>query len=211
MAQKQYLNYEGLARVISKLEDRYGTAIQFKGTVADIASLPTIANTKVGSMYNVTAEGTTTADFVEGGGFPFRAGDNVVAVNTGTDELPVMKWDILSGVFDFSDRLQFGTTMPASPTAGQTFLYLGETTYTYTAVTPEGIENPATEGWYELNGEAYTLTTDTTVDSGKTYYTREEEYVKGVIYVYDGTTWVAQSSGDVFVPITSAEIDALFA
>lgn len=40
----------------------------------------------------------------------------------------------------------------------------------YTAVTPVGTENPSTEGWYELSGTSYVLSTDTTVDSSKTYY-----------------------------------------
>lgn len=50
----------------------------------------------------------------------------------------------------------------------------GETTYT--AATPVGSENPSEEGWYERSGSAepytYTLTTDTTVDSEKTYYVK---------------------------------------
>ena len=44
----------------------------------------------------------------------------------------------------------------------------------YSAVTPVGTENPSEEAWYERSGSAgsyvYTLTTDTTVDSQKTYY-----------------------------------------
>ena len=44
--------------------------------------------------------------------------------------------------------------------------------YTYTEVEPEGTENPAEEGWYEYSGQTYTATTDTTVNSEKTYYTR---------------------------------------
>ena len=44
----------------------------------------------------------------------------------------------------------------------------------YSAVTPETGDNPAEKGWYERSGSAgayvYTLTTDTTVASGKTYY-----------------------------------------
>ena len=45
-----------------------------------------------------------------------------------------------------------------------------ETTPTYTAVeNPTG--NPSTSGYYEKNGDEYTLSTDTTVDSEKTYYT----------------------------------------
>ena len=46
----------------------------------------------------------------------------------------------------------------------------------YDAVTPVGTENPSEEGWYERSGSSpnytYTLTTDTTVDSDKTYYAR---------------------------------------
>lgn len=44
----------------------------------------------------------------------------------------------------------------------------------YSAVTPVSTENPSTEGWYERSGSAgsyvYTLSTDTTVNSEKTYY-----------------------------------------
>ena len=41
---------------------------------------------------------------------------------------------------------------------------------TYDAVTPDPSDNPVTEGWYELVGGKYVLSTDTTVDAGKTYY-----------------------------------------
>lgn len=42
----------------------------------------------------------------------------------------------------------------------------------YTAVTPVGSENPATEGWYEKSGNTYVLSADTTVDPQKTYYSK---------------------------------------
>ena len=51
----------------------------------------------------------------------------------------------------------------------------GSASYTYTAVEPVGTENPKEEGWYILSGDNYILTTDTTVDSNKTYYERTEE------------------------------------
>jgi hypothetical protein len=42
---------------------------------------------------------------------------------------------------------------------------------TYTAVeNPSG--NPAEQGWYEKSGDVYSLTKDTEVVSGKTYYTK---------------------------------------
>lgn len=46
------------------------------------------------------------------------------------------------------------------------------TAYTYTAVTPQGDEDPSEEGWFVLVGDAYRPTTDTAVDSNVTYYER---------------------------------------
>lgn len=40
----------------------------------------------------------------------------------------------------------------------------------YDAVTPQGSENPSSEGWYEEDNGAYIPTSDVTVISGKTYY-----------------------------------------
>lgn len=48
----------------------------------------------------------------------------------------------------------------------------------YDAVTPVTGDNPAEKGWYERSGSAgsyvYTLTTDTTVAEGKTYYAKSD-------------------------------------
>ena len=105
--QNKYLDYEGLSYLITKLDEKYASikAFVYKGSVADIANLPTVANASVGSVYNIIAEGTSTSDFVEGSGKKVQAHENVVAVNTGTDADPIMKWDILGGVFDFSDSI----------------------------------------------------------------------------------------------------------
>lgn len=214
MATKSYLDYEGLVELVAKIQEKYAPiqALTFKGTVATISGLPTVAGVDTGSVYNITTGGETTADFVEGAGQVLQDGENVVAVNTGTEALPVMKWDILGGVFDISDRLQFGSAMPASPETGQTFLYLGNTTYTYDPVTPVGTENPKELGWYEYDSvnDEYVLSQDETVQVGTSYFAKHEEYTKGVIYVYSGVAWVAQSSGDTFTHITEQEIDALF-
>lgn len=40
----------------------------------------------------------------------------------------------------------------------------------YTVVTPVSGDNPKNLGWYELSGSTYSLTNDTTVTNGKTYY-----------------------------------------
>lgn len=44
--------------------------------------------------------------------------------------------------------------------------------YTYTEVANPGSANPKAQGWYVLYGDVYSLTTDTAVDSNKTYYSR---------------------------------------
>lgn len=221
MADKKYLDYEGLALFKAKCDEAYALngALNFKGTVATISTLPTVAGAHVGDMYNVTTGGQTTADFVEGAGKVLDDGENVVAVKVTVEVEPgveeeVMKWDILGGVLDVSDKLTFGSSMPAAPADGDTFLYLGNTTYTYLAVVdPQPEDNPAELGWYEEDGSGgYTLSGDTEPQSGKTYYTRTEQYVKGVIYVWNesGLVWVPQSSGDTMSPITDIEIEALF-
>lgn len=125
----------------------------------------------------------------------------------------VKKWDILGGVFKITDRLQFGDEMPSNPEDGQTFLYMGDTTYIYNEVEPAGTENPSEEGWYEIINNEYVLTSDTQVEAGKTYYEKgDEQYVTGVVYVYDATEgeWAGQTAGDTYSPITVAEVDALF-
>lgn len=68
--------------------------------------------------------------------------------------------------------------MPGSVITGGTVeVYedrLAITDKNYAAASPAGTENPSAEGWYERSGSAgayvYTLSTDTTIESGKTYY-----------------------------------------
>ena len=69
--------------------------------------------------------------------------------------------------------------MPGSVVTGDAEIYedrLAPTSESYSAVTPTGTENPSEEGWYERSGSAgsyvYTLTTDTEVNSEKTYYAK---------------------------------------
>ena len=217
MADLKYLDYEGLELYNELIKETYAPiqAIQYKGTVATISGLPTVASQTPGSMYNITEGGVATADFVEGAGAIVRNGTNVVAINTADEGEPaVMKWDIIAGVFSVDDKLTFGLTMPAAPENGDTFLYMGNNVYEYNAVTPVGDENPKEKGWYEYDAveDTYVLTEDEEVQVGTSYFKKEEEYVKGVIYVYSeaSTEWVPQTSGNVMIPITEAEIRALF-
>lgn len=257
MAIKKYLDYEGLQRVLENIDKKYApiAALVFKGSVENIAHLPSLATQKSGYMYNIVTGGGTTSDFIEGAGHVVADGEEVAAVEVITGYTAVspvgtenpkdegwyelvaaeyvpttdtevasgknyfeatkaMKWSLLGGIFNLEDRyLEFGKEMPSNPEQDRVFLYIGDTTYTYVEVTPEEGDNPSAKGWYEKNiNDEYVLTTDTSVASGKTYYQiDEEEFVKGVIYVYDETEgWVAQSAGDTYVPITAAEVDDLF-
>ena len=320
--EKRYLDYEGLTELVAKIKEFVGDAgkLEFKGTVIDVAHLPSVAAQKIGYMYTVQTAGVTTADFTDGAGKTIAANSEVAAVQVeGTTEVPVysvdagasyvtadlqaytptgtmsaatklasayvadgtethlidgtlyvtedgasffsvtaladtfadftkvaidnedaiaelgtlytgdsfkdlnaytetitgnvMMWCLLGPVFDVSNKLTFGFAMPSNPAQDDVFLFLGDTTYAYNEVTPVGDENPSALGWYESDGEGgYVLSSDTEVDSGKTYYTKNEEFVQGVIYQYDESEskWNTLNSGDTFSPISNGEIDALF-
>ena len=57
-------------------------------------------------------------------------------------------------------------------------LYGKDGVVSYSTASPAGSENPASEGWYERSGSegsyVYTLTTDNSVQSSKTYYIKNE-------------------------------------
>lgn len=57
-------------------------------------------------------------------------------------------------------------------------LYGKDGVVSYSSASPSGSENPASEGWYERSGSegayVYTLTTDNSVQSSKTYYIKNE-------------------------------------
>lgn len=93
----EYLLLELKAAIESGSSD---SPIKYKGSKANIAALPTVSETPEGYMYTLISGGTTTSDFVEGSGHTIPDGENVVAVNVGTEENPVMKWDTLGGITD---------------------------------------------------------------------------------------------------------------
>lgn len=216
MSNKQYLDYKGLKKVLTKLKEKFASidAIVFKDAVANIAALPALGDAKAGWMYTINSEDTTTADFVEGTGKAIDAFSEVVCVNKGTESVPVLKWFVMGNVFSIKDKMSFGEEFPVAPFDKQAFCYTGENTYKYTAATPSGTENPAAYSWYEKVDENYTPSTDVSVDPGKTYYEREDDKIKGIVYVYDAveSKWISGSadSDTDMVPITDTEIDNLF-
>ena len=218
MATKKFLDYEGLQELVLKIKEYVGDAgkIEFKGVVADVAHLPTLADQKVGWMYTVSAEGLTTSDFVEGSGLKVAANSEVACVEIDVSGTLTKKWCLLGPVFDVDDKLTFTTTTMPAGVDGEIVMYLGETTYVYNEVTPEVGDDPAALGWYHSDddGETWSAATEHEADTATYIYaTKDEQYVQGVVYQYVAaqSKYVPLSSGDTFIPITTGEIDALFA
>lgn len=66
------------------------------------AELPSLSESILGNVYNVTDAFTTTANFVEGAGNKYPKGTNVVVVKVGD----AYKYDVLSGFVDLSGYVE---------------------------------------------------------------------------------------------------------
>ena len=93
--------------VATAIANAVASVIIPKASVADVASLGTLTKAHVGWMYNMSAEFTTTADFVEGAGITYPAGTNVVIVEytSGT-----YKYDVFAGFVDTSSFITASST-----------------------------------------------------------------------------------------------------
>jgi hypothetical protein len=162
MAQKQYLDYEGLKRVIQNIDKKYApiSAIVFKGTVADIAHLPALIDQKAGWMYDVTTGGITTNDFVEGAGHLLANGENVAAVELMTGEYTVVV-----------------PTTGDDPKA-KGWYEVDQVTYEDVTAELPSDANPQALGLYEYDsvGDVYVLTTDTSIEPTHVYFEQVTTY-----------------------------------
>lgn len=101
--------------------------------------------------------------------FKFDVIGNFIDVDALEDAIKDVS-DMITGDFDATKDYAVGDAV-----VNDGKLYEFTSAYeAYSEVTPTGTENPSNEGWYELDGTDYVLSTDTTVDSGKTYYTLNE-------------------------------------
>lgn len=93
--------------VATAIANAVASVIIPKASVADVASLGTLVKAHVGWMYNLSAEFTTTDDFVEGAGITYPAGTNVVIVEytSGT-----YKYDVFAGFVDTSSFITASST-----------------------------------------------------------------------------------------------------
>lgn len=84
MSTRQYMSYSNAVEIINKIASRLNAltgAFQIKGSVA---AIPTLANCQPGDVYNMTAEFTTTSDFVEGSGKVYPAGTDIFVADLST-------------------------------------------------------------------------------------------------------------------------------
>lgn len=102
MATQTWVESKGYAttsNVNTLINAAVATVYTPKGSIQTLEELNTKVNTgKVGDVWNMSAEFTTDAGFVEGPGKKYPAGTNVVLV----DVSGLKKWDVLAGSVDLS-------------------------------------------------------------------------------------------------------------
>ena len=77
--------------MLETFNDTFG--ITFKGSCT-FAEMPSLDDAMVGDVWNITTEGYTDSDFVEGSSKPINAGDDIIAILDKSDpENNVLKWD----------------------------------------------------------------------------------------------------------------------
>ena len=102
MATQTWVEGKGYAtttNVNTLINQAVSTVYTPKGSLADISTLITLATSgKVGDVYNISSEFTTTNVFIEGIGKKYPAGTNIVLVEVEDEK----KWDVLAGSVDLS-------------------------------------------------------------------------------------------------------------
>ena len=92
-------SYATTSSVNNLISQAVSTVYTPKGSLADISTLTTLAASgKVGDVYNISSEFTTTNVFIEGIGKKYPAGTNIVLVEVEGEK----KWDVLAGSVDLS-------------------------------------------------------------------------------------------------------------
>ena len=93
------------AEVDSAIRNQVASVYKPAGS-ATIATLPTPVEAVLGFVYNISEDGYTTEDFVEGEGQKIAAGTNVVVIATVEDEETVYKFDVFAGEMDLSEYVK---------------------------------------------------------------------------------------------------------
>ena len=116
MATKTWVGQQGYAttsNVNTLISQAVSTVYTPKGSLADISTLIELATSgKVGDVYNISSEFTTTNVFIEGIGKKYPAGTNIVLVEVEGEK----KWDVLAGSVDLSGYVQASEMVAITPT-----------------------------------------------------------------------------------------------
>lgn len=81
---------------------KLGAALSYKGSIP-FASLPDLGAENAGHVYNITDAFVTTANFIEGEGHSYAAGQNVAIAEVSSG---VYRYDVLSQPIDLSTYVQ---------------------------------------------------------------------------------------------------------
>lgn len=95
-----YTKSETDAKIDEKIATQVSSTYKAAGSI-DFASLPELAATEEGKVYNITDAFLTTENFIEGSGVSYPAGTNVVCIDS--DDAGTYKWDVLAGFVDTSN------------------------------------------------------------------------------------------------------------
>lgn len=106
MATQTWVEGKGYAtttNVNTLISQAVSTVYTPKGSLTDISTLIALSSSgKVGDVYNISSEFTTTNVFIEGIGKTYPAGTNIVLVEVEDEK----KWDVLAGSVDLSAYVQ---------------------------------------------------------------------------------------------------------
>lgn len=237
----QYLDKHGTGRIIDNIKKRTSNIYNIKGsaiyadadyvahaqagdpgyevTIVSVGLWQLISGTwteittfKPGWVYNVANMFVTDLDFIEGAGLKVASGTNIVVVNTGTEAVPVLKFDMLARSLDL-DELQAKTLVTALT------VFSNQTPVTYVASASLPVAEAVATA--TITDQMIAIIGGTGAEAGDVYRAYVE--VNSVDPTQNDITWVKlgnqttvegalQLLGNVCpnTPITDAEIDAMF-
>lgn len=102
------IHYPSELAVRMAIDSAVAAAYRVAGTKTADELVPSLLVAEnVGNIYNVTTDGETDPNFVEGPGVPINAGDNVGICDVGGG---VYKFDLMSGLVDLTDYVRKSST-----------------------------------------------------------------------------------------------------
>ena len=119
--------------MLETFNDTFG--ITFKGSCT-FAEMPSLDDAMVGDVWNVTTEGYTDSDFIEGSSKPINAGDDIIAILDKSDpENHVLKWDKFAAGVNYDNFQAYDITATHALKSEGTLEVEGNTVLHNTTVT----------------------------------------------------------------------------